>query len=87
MVLKNKSPARHISATAVVLVLVLGVMSSACVAGSYPFNPAPEISPWPAGTATRLGVAIEDCIHSWDHYGQLVEYLRMNGIIPPASRR
>jgi hypothetical protein len=49
--------------------------------------PTPEISPWPAGTATRLGVAIEDCVHSWDHYGQLVEYLRMNGIVPPASRR
>lgn len=47
----------------------------------------PEISPWPAGKATRLGVAIEDCIHTYDHYGQLVEYLRMNGIVPPASRR
>jgi hypothetical protein len=49
--------------------------------------PTPGISPWPEGTATRLGVAIEDCVHTWDHYGQLVEYLRMNGIIPPASRR
>ena len=48
--------------------------------------PTPGISPWPQGTATRLGVAIEDCMHSWDHYGQLVEYLRMNGIVPPASR-
>jgi hypothetical protein len=48
--------------------------------------PTPGISPWPEGTATRLGVAIEDCVHSWDHYGQLVEYLRMNGIVPPASR-
>ena len=48
--------------------------------------PTPHISPWPDGTATRLGVAIEDCVHSWDHYGQLVEYLRMNGIVPPASR-
>jgi hypothetical protein len=47
----------------------------------------PEISPWPDGTATRLGIAIEDCVHTWDHYGQLVEYLRMNGIIPPASRK
>src|SRR6185437_13354452 len=45
----------------------------------------PEISPWPEGTATRLGVAIEDCVHTWDHYGQLVEYLRMNGIVPPGS--
>ena len=49
--------------------------------------PTPEISPWPPGTATRLGVAIEDCVHTWDHYGQLVEYLRMNGIVPPASRK
>jgi len=48
--------------------------------------PTPPISPWPDGTATRLGVAIEGCIHSWDHYGQLVEYLRMNGIVPPSSR-
>ncbi len=24
--------------------------------------------------------------HSFDHYGQMVEYLRMNGIVPPASR-
>ena len=47
----------------------------------------PAISPWPAGTATRLGVAIEDCVHTYDHYGQLVEYLRMNGIVPPESRR
>jgi DinB family protein len=46
----------------------------------------PDISPWPAGTATRLGVAIEDCVHTWDHYGQLVEYLRMNNIIPPGSK-
>lgn len=49
--------------------------------------PTPHISPWPKGTATRLGVTIEDCVHTWDHYGQLVEYLRMNGIVPPASRK
>jgi hypothetical protein len=47
--------------------------------------PTPETSPWPDCTATRLGVAIEDCVHTWDHYGQLVEYLRMNAIVPPAS--
>src|SRR5215813_6787872 len=47
----------------------------------------PAISPWPRGTATRLGVAVEDCVHTWDHYGQLAEYLRMNAIVPPASRK
>jgi hypothetical protein len=49
--------------------------------------PTPAISPWPDGMATRMGIAVEDCVHTWDHYGQLVEYLRMNGIIPPASRK
>jgi hypothetical protein len=40
----------------------------------------------PKGTATRLGLAVEVLMHTFDHYGQLVEYLRMNGIVPPASR-
>jgi len=35
---------------------------------------------------TRLGAAVDAVAHSYDHYGQMVEYLRMNGIIPPASR-
>ena len=25
--------------------------------------------------------------HAWDIYGQMVVYLRLNGIVPPASRR
>jgi hypothetical protein len=49
--------------------------------------PTPQISPWPKGTATRLGLALEDCVHTWDHYGQLAVYLRMNAIIPPESRK
>jgi hypothetical protein len=24
--------------------------------------------------------------HCFDHYGQIVEYLRMNNLVPPASR-
>jgi hypothetical protein len=35
---------------------------------------------------TRLQLAIDTVAHSNNHYGQMVEYLRMNGIIPPASR-
>jgi hypothetical protein len=34
----------------------------------------------------RLGLAVDAIAHSYDHYGQMVEYLRMNGIVPPASR-
>lgn len=39
------------------------------------------------GMATRIGLAVLLIGHDRDHYGQLVVYLRMNGIIPPASRR
>jgi len=35
---------------------------------------------------TRLQFVIDAVAHSYDHYGQMVEYLRMNGIVPPASR-
>jgi hypothetical protein len=43
-----------------------------------PFGQGPDFTP--IGMATLLS------FHSMDHYGQMVEYLRMNGIIPPASR-
>jgi uncharacterized damage-inducible protein DinB len=34
----------------------------------------------------RLGLIIDAIAHSSDHYGQMVVYLRANGIVPPASR-
>ncbi|MGE5413893.1 MAG: DinB family protein [Syntrophomonadaceae bacterium] len=40
----------------------------------------------PAGRSARLGGATFGVAHAYDHYGQMVEYLRMNGIVPPASR-
>ena len=36
--------------------------------------------------STRLRLAEFGIAHAYDHYGQMVEYLRMNGIVPPASR-
>ena len=38
------------------------------------------------GKSTRLHLAEFGVAHAYDHYGQMVEYLRMNGIVPPASR-
>ncbi len=43
-----------------------------------PFGQGPDFTP--IGLATLLG------FHGMDHYGQMVEYLRTNGIVPPASR-
>jgi len=36
--------------------------------------------------SVRLRLAIFGVMAPRDHYGQMVEYLRMNGIVPPASR-
>jgi hypothetical protein len=36
---------------------------------------------------TKASTAAFCIAHSMDHYGQMVEYLRMNGIVPPASRQ
>jgi uncharacterized damage-inducible protein DinB len=47
---------------------------------------ASPISPLPASKTTRLALTVEALIHAFDHYGQMVEYLRMNGVVPPASR-
>lgn len=38
------------------------------------------------GKSSRLYLAAGAVAHAYDHYGQMVEYLRMNGIVPPASR-
>lgn len=39
------------------------------------------------GLQTRASLAGGVIAHGFDHYGQLAEYLRMNGIIPPASAK
>jgi len=36
--------------------------------------------------STRLRLITFGVAHACDHYGQMVEYLRMNGVVPPASR-
>jgi len=44
-------------------------------------------SPWGQSTITRLGISTLTVAHIFDHYGQMVVYLRHNGIIPPASKQ
>ena len=47
---------------------------------------ASPISPLKQGEVTRSALIVESLMHAYDHYGQMVEYLRMNGVVPPASR-
>jgi hypothetical protein len=42
-------------------------------------------SPFGRGMTTRIAAAAFLGLHSYDHYGQMVVYARMNGVVPPAS--
>ena len=59
---------------------VLGHKAAATLTADNMLQPA-EHSKGP-----RLHRATFAVAHACDHYGQMVEYLRMNGIVPPASR-
>src|ERR1700683_5475315 len=47
---------------------------------------APLKSPFGEGSVTRLSLATSVAAHCFDHYGQMAVYLRINSIVPPASR-
>jgi uncharacterized damage-inducible protein DinB len=40
-----------------------------------------------AAPNTKLGISVAAVWHITDHYGQLVEYLRLNGIVPPMTQK
>jgi uncharacterized damage-inducible protein DinB len=40
-----------------------------------------------AGPNTKLGISVISVWHITDHYGQIVEYLRLNGIVPPMTQK
>ena len=44
-------------------------------------------SPFGEGDVPRLSMVTAPVWHSFDHYGQMVIYARMNGVIPPASKQ
>ena len=60
-----------------------GHTSVATLNSSNLVQPITSISGRPT---TRLFQATFAAAHCFDHYGQMIEYLRMNGIVPPASR-
>ena len=43
------------------------------------------ISPLKNTETTRLAWVMESLVHAFDRYGQMVEYLRTNGVVSPAS--
>lgn len=59
----------------------LAHLSIATLNGQNMFEPVKPI----AGNNTRIGVMILAIVHMNDHFGQMVEYARMNGVVPPSS--
>lgn len=49
-------------------------------------TPENMLQPTGSSNSSRLYRATFGVAHAYDHYGQMAEYLRMNGIVPPASR-
>lgn len=49
-------------------------------------TPENMLQPFAPGKSARLDRTEFGVAHAYNHYGQMVEYLRMNGIVPPASR-
>lgn len=47
--------------------------------------PNPAFLPYGPTMTTRMHIALANLGHTNDHYGQLIEYLRMNGIVPPEN--
>lgn len=56
------------------------------IAATKADNLMAPVEPHPYAGNNRLEVLNAALWHASDHYGQLVVYLRMNGIVPPASR-
>ncbi|HVG26004.1 MAG TPA: DinB family protein [Acidobacteriaceae bacterium] len=61
------------------------VYAHSAVATITPQNAFDEIK-GADGMKTRVTVAGFAVAHGFDHYGQMVEYLRMNGVVPPGSK-
>jgi len=57
-------------------------------AGAYAMNDAramEEVELW-GETGTRLWVLNYNMAHAWEHYGNLVTYMRANDMVPPSSQ-
>ena len=66
--------------------IVQALKDSFTQAHAYVAAITPENAFVMTSNGTRGGMATFGIAHMMDHYGQMVEYLRMNGIVPPASR-
>ena len=50
-------------------------------------NAAQAVDKAPIGATTRLGLLAYNNAHDWEHYGNLVTYMRAMGMVPPSSQK
>jgi len=61
--------------------------SNRVIATLTPENALDRVEGRYAAPNTKLGISVASVWHMSDHYGQLVEYLRMNSIVPPMTQK
>ena len=66
--------------------IIAALKESFKAAHAYIATITPENAFTMTSSGTRGGMSAFGIAHMMDHYGQMVVYLRMNGIVPPASR-
>jgi len=66
--------------------IIQALKDSLTLAHTFVDGITPENSFVTTDHGTSGGMASFGIAHMMDHYGQMVVYLRMNGIVPPASR-
>jgi uncharacterized damage-inducible protein DinB len=73
--------------TAIVKALNDGFAYCDAVYASLTDASSAEIVSWFGQKRTKLSVLDFNIAHTMEHYGNLVTYMRMNGIVPPSSER
>jgi hypothetical protein len=61
------------------------VFAHKAIATLTPQNSFDAVKAFP--DSTRASMTAFGIAHGYDHYGQMCEYMRMNGMIPPASQK
>lgn len=54
-------------------------------AAAAPQGQAPKAAQPPAPPRPKLQMLLGNVTHDWEHYGNLVTYLRLKGLVPPSS--
>ena len=89
-VLGEKSPAPQVEKTKATKAELIAALKEAFAYTDKAFDgmtdaSAAEMVKLMGGDAPKLGVLTTNSLHTVEHYGNLITYLRMKGLVPPTS--